>query len=916
MGKAATSRRGVIVPVRIGWALLVGAWLTGCGGAPVREDAQPDRAPQTKEDTADAAAPQPSAEEGEQSLSPPEETDPRERLRAIGAKRSLRAQEEIVAAQHYYEVGKRFFDQLEYQKAYDNLKRAVELNPQHQAAQELYMRAGALLGIRQDELRTNLERFVEEQQVKVQLMRQEMLRFYEAGEKAFNEGHYDAAIRDLERAIEVIAWAPYRIDTEGYRKRAEKLLAEAKHKRLYAELEERNRLERKAIDEAREQEKRRKDIEQQRVATMLRQAADLLHAQRYEEALKLAKQVLEYDPANLWARKYAEFARKGIHTLTAAKIYADLDEAEWARQHDLLEAATPQEGQFISYPDDWVDRTRFRRGGVSSAATEEPFWIRRYKQILKERKISVDFPGITLQDAIQVLTQITGLNFVISPDVDAESITITLPLHDITLENVLEILLKQANLTYVFQDEAILIVPPGSMPGDVYFEIYDVSDILMQPKDFTPSRISLPEDERRAGNSGGGASPFNFGGDEGGGEEEALTGERLVEIIQGATDEDAWQDPNQIEAHRGQLLVTATRELHKQVQQVLKAIRDTQGWFVHIEARFVEVENDMLEDLGVDFRGLGAVPGFNQLAGGAGIGLTPPVDKDGNPLPGKPTGLAGGNQPPLSPVDAGGANDVANAPNVGTDNFVFRTQHIFGNAAGAIPQGRRLRGGGGATLQVATLDDFQINAIIRAEAEQSKVRRMAAPRVTAANREQVFLSKVNQRSYIRDWELISGGTGLSIVEIADPVIDTFQDGVTLEVRPTISSDRKYVTLDLRPALSTLVGGQIDTVIVSLGSAQQAAQQVPIETPEITLQEAFTSVTVPDGGTALLGGFREINQRKEENSLPFVDNIPLLNLLFKRRSEIKETRSLVILVTAKIVSVKEEERVRFNTNGND
>ena len=45
-----------------------------------------------------------------------------------------------------------------------------------------------------------------------------------------------------------------------------------------------------------------------------------------------------------------------------------------------------------------------------------------------------------------------------------------------------------------------------------------------------------------------------------------------------------------------------------------------------------------------------------------------------------------------------------------------------------------------------------------------------------------FIMQVTQRSYIADYELVSGGTGFSVVEIADPVIRTNLEGVALDVK--------------------------------------------------------------------------------------------------------------------------------------
>lgn len=39
-----------------------------------------------------------------------------------------------------------------------------------------------------------------------------------------------------------------------------------------------------------------------------------------------------------------------------------------------------------------------------------------------------------------------------------------------------------------------------------------------------------------------------------------------------------------------------------------------------------------------------------------------------------------------------------------------------------------------------------------------------------------------QRSYVKDYELVSGGTGLVVSEVADPVIDVFLEGVVIDVK--------------------------------------------------------------------------------------------------------------------------------------
>jgi len=221
-------------------------------------------------------------------------------------------------------------------------------------------------------------------------------------------------------------------------------------------------------------------------------------------------------------------------------------------------------------------------------------------------------------------------------------------------------------------------------------------------------------------------------------------------------------------------------------------------------------------------------------------------------------------------------------------------------------------GVGGLTWQLTWLEGFQINTIIRAVQERSDVRQLTAPVVTAHNGQRVYVSVITQRAYIADYNLVSGGTGFAIIEVADPEVQTFQEGVILDVDPVISHDKKYITLDVRPTLASLIGGIISTIQISLGSFTNVAFEVPIGVPEISLQQSFTSVTVPNGGTVLLGGFKSLNEAKYSSYFPILGTIPILGNLFRRKAMLIEKRSMVILISARIVDLRGEESRQFNT----
>ena len=98
----------------------------------------------------------------------------------------------------------------------------------------------------------------------------------------------------------------------------------------------------------------------------------------------------------------------------------------------------------------------------------------------------------------------------------------------------------------------------------------------------------------------------------------------------------------------------------------------------------------------------------------------------------------------------------------------------------------------------------------------------------------------------------------------------------------------------------------------MGTIAQSVVAGIIEIPEVFLERAFTSVTIPDGGTAILGGLKEVTERKYVTSIPIFDKLPVFNWVFKRKGYVHERRNLVILITGRIVILREEEKVLFGT----
>ena len=68
----------------------------------------------------------------------------------------------------------------------------------------------------------------------------------------------------------------------------------------------------------------------------------------------------------------------------------------------------------------------------------------------------------------------------------------------------------------------------------------------------------------------------------------------------------------------------------------------------------------------------------------------------------------------------------------------------------------------------------------------------------------------------------------------------------------------------------------------------------------------TTVSVPDGGTVLLGGIKRLSEGRNEFGVPMLNKIPYINRLFKNVGIGRETQSLMMMVTPRII-IQEEGR---------
>ena len=166
------------------------------------------------------------------------------------------------------------------------------------------------------------------------------------------------------------------------------------------------------------------------------------------------------------------------------------------------------------------------------------------------------------------------------------------------------------------------------------------------------------------------------------------------------------------------------------------------------------------------------------------------------------------------------------------------------------------------------------------------------------NTQRANITLITQLTFIQDFDVEVAQTAF----IADPIIGVIQDGLVLDVQPTVSHDRKYITVQLKPTIANLVR-PIPTFTTSLGAF---TTPVTIQIPELQVQRAATTVRVPDGGTLLLGGLKNIRQQDLKSETPWVSSIPFLSFFFGRKGTAEEMDNLMVIVKATITDLQEQE----------
>ena len=194
--------------------------------------------------------------------------------------------------------------------------------------------------------------------------------------------------------------------------------------------------------------------------------------------------------------------------------------------------------------------------------------------------------------------------------------------------------------------------------------------------------------------------------------------------------------------------------------------------------------------------------------------------------------------------------------------------------------------------------DIQVSFLLRAIQADRRSTTLFAPRLTLWNGQRSWITDGTQTAYIAELEPVVAEAAVGF----NVTVGVAVSGAVLDVKATVSADRRYVQLDLRPQVA--LPPTFDIRIIQAGGLVQA--QAELMLPTIRITDLRTSVSVPDGGTLLIGGMKIFEENDIESGVPVLSKVPVLKRLFTNRVMNRGQQNLLILVKPTIIIQSEKE----------
>ena len=777
-----------------------------------------------------------------------------------------------LAAQAAYAEAYALYRKANFVEAKEQVDKAVRLDPSNGDAQRLREDILAVLSQRDNRVQMAATWFRTLQDVNTQETAVRVGALIAEGDKKVATGDYQGAEMAYDRAGVAIKSFPYPFpwgdlpaQVDGKRVEARALARKQDNERAA-----------KARDQAAERARAQTDLQQQalnaKVDELMRRAKESYSRKDYKRAEVDAWNAYELDRRREDARSlYLDSRREGHEQFDEHHEDERLERV--ARVSEEIHKSLIPQSELLVYPEDWKRRA-MRKPREIGVGKEETWMAGMHDRL--EQRVTFDFQDTPFEDVVGFLRQVTGVNIIVSPSVAAKGgSTVTLKVKDMRFGDSLKWIMELTSLKYALQDQAIFI-NNEAISGSVALRMYDVTDLIQQPRDM-PGREMAYSSEGGGGGGGGGGDMNLFKKEDNSATTKPPDPEELVEFIKKNVAPDQWDDAkgNGIEQRGGStLFISQTPEIHAQIEQLLASLRNQQSLQVNMDVRLLDVQKNYFEEIGVDWS-KGTL-----LTQSNGSGYTRQNDN--------------------STIIGSVGTHSALPSNKNSSNWSGF------NADGSAK---------GLELDLTHspfnfINTDQVNLLFSAAETESDVQVIEHPSLTCFNGQRANASFMTQQAYISDYEVVSANL--------DPKISVLTTGNIIDMRPVVSSDRKYITLEVRPGSVRTEGMFVETIqaprVITNGNDNGGglvtnAVGYPLEMPNVLVKTLRSTVMLPDKANLLIGGFQHSLRQTTQVGVPFLAHIPFLGRLFSRNGTYDEDRRLFYLLHAEIIDLNEKEQLQ-------
>jgi type II secretory pathway component GspD/PulD (secretin) len=828
--------------------------------------------------------------------------------------------------------------------------------------------------------RTGSDNLVKQQealgQVEFQRLRTKALRVESEATARFGKGETDEALMDLSNFIAEVKATKLEPSKQAMLCRpVEARMDRLKILKHQTDFLTKESKERRDFKSQMTQESLVKMAKQTDVAKLMKEANKLSEEHKYKEAYAKLQMAGTMDPDDASVQSATMMAKQFMRIQLDKKNSDGQEQLNFELKQGLHDLSGPTEGVKFRNDPEWLKMMEDRKTSLKSGAlTIQRSRSESEKAI--ERKmstpISVNFKATPLDAVIDQLRTMTNINFDLDTrrmkeeNVDAKQ-PITSEFNNISLKSALDLICRQAGLRHAIESEVIRISTSKGLQGRQTVRSIPVGDLVIPAPNYgAHPGMSLMESLKAAqdaaygkpsadsamrngpnslpGGMGTGSSslptspnrirssnaPMDGGANSNTGPQNGTLERELIRLITNTIKPDSWMaqgGEGSIEYYPlgMQMVINQSPEVIEEVERLLESLRKLQDLEVSIEVKVVSLAETFFERIGVDFS-MG-IPTNAKPVGGPGTGTT---------VPGVTNRNFGGNVVGLA------------VPGVATPDLDIPIRATsFGRAVPPFGGFNNSFADGGISLGLAFLSDIQVQMFLEAAQGDTRTNVMQAPKLTALNGTAASMTVGDYQFFLTGITVASVGGQLVFtpqnvpyaVGITQPIPPnaSIQNGLLnftptqpqtpglgLFIQPVVSADRRFVRLNIQQSFTNLITGTqqvpITTIITPVFENGGQGQPVPftqyLQQPRFSNLETQTVVVVPDGGTVVMGGLKYMTEGRNEFGPPVLGKIPYLNRLFRNVAYGREGRSILIMVTPRVIINREEQERQTGVRDDD